>query len=87
MAKVTPNRIFSLTVHPTESKLLIAAGEKWGDVGIWDANDYTSETHGVHLFSVRYFMMIHFTNLMSATIGAPNSLSKNIHYFSLIAVQ
>jgi len=51
VAKVTPNRIFSLTVHPTESKLLIAAGEKWGDVGIWDANDYTSETHGVHLFS------------------------------------
>jgi len=51
VAKVTPNRIFSLTVHPTESKLLIAAGEKWGGVGIWDANDYTSETHGVHLFS------------------------------------
>ena len=67
MAKVTPNRIFSLTVHPTESKLLIAAGEKWGDVGIWDANDYTSETHGVHLFSVRYFLMIHFMNLMSET--------------------
>ena len=61
MAKVTPNRIFSLTVHPTESKLLIAAGEKWGDVGIWDANDYTSETHGVHLFSVRYFLMILFS--------------------------
>lgn len=51
VAKVTPNRIFSLTVHPTERKLLIAAGEKWGGVGIWDANDFTSETHGVHLFS------------------------------------
>jgi len=51
VAKVTPNRIFSLTVHPTERKLLIAAGEKWGGVGIWDANDFTSDTHGVHLFS------------------------------------
>ena len=77
MAKVTPNRIFSLTVHPTESKLLIAAGEKWGGVGIWDANDYTSETHGVHLFSVRYVSIIQFMNLMgdtNITLGAPNCL-------------
>lgn len=51
VAKVTPNRIFSLTVHPTERKLLIAAGEKWGGVGLWDANDHTSSTHGVHLFT------------------------------------
>ena len=67
MAKVTPNRIFSLTVHPTESKLLIAAGEKWGGVGIWDANDYTSETHGVHLFSVRYVSILQFVNYFRST--------------------
>ena len=52
MAKVAPNRIFSLAVHPTETKILIAAGGKFGGLGIWDANDQTSKTHGVHLFSV-----------------------------------
>jgi len=51
VAKVTSNRIFSLAVHPTKNKLLVAAGEKWGDIGIWDVYDQSSNNHGVHLFS------------------------------------
>ena len=35
-AKVVPERIFALTVHPMETKLLVFAGDKWGKVGIWD---------------------------------------------------
>ena len=35
-AKVVPFRIFSLAIHPTESKLLVAAGDKWGSIGFWD---------------------------------------------------
>ena len=31
VAKVVPDRIFSLAIHPTNSKLLIAAGGKWGN--------------------------------------------------------
>ena len=53
MAKVTHRRIYSLAVHPTKSKLLIAAGDRDGGLGVWDVKDRTSETHGVHLFSVR----------------------------------
>ena len=52
VAKVTPTRIFSLAIHPTESKLLVAAGAKWGGVGLWDVNDTTSETDGVTVFFV-----------------------------------
>jgi len=49
VAKVVPNRIFSLDIHPTESKLLVAAGGKWGSIGFWDVSDNTSEMHGVQV--------------------------------------
>ena len=52
VAKVVPDRIFSLAVHPTEEKVLVAAGGKWGGLGLWDVKDTESENHGVHLFMV-----------------------------------
>ncbi len=36
VAKVVPHRIFSVAVHPTESRVLACAGDKWGRLGIWD---------------------------------------------------
>ncbi len=33
--KVVPDRIFSLAVHPTAEKLLVAVGDKWGRLGLW----------------------------------------------------
>ncbi|KAL5007573.1 hypothetical protein ScPMuIL_016379 [Solemya velum] len=36
VAKVVPTRIFSITIHPTEDMLLVAAGGKWGRIGFWD---------------------------------------------------
>ena len=33
---VVPNRIFSLDIHPSNNKLITAAGDKWGFLGIWD---------------------------------------------------
>lgn len=36
VVKVTKERIYSLDFHPCPSKLLIAAGDKRGGVGIWD---------------------------------------------------
>lgn len=36
VAKVVPDRIFSLAIHPTEDKMLVMAGDKWGKLGFWD---------------------------------------------------
>ena len=38
IAKLVPERIFSLEVHPSPSKLLVAAGDTWGRVGLWDVD-------------------------------------------------
>ena len=46
---MVPNRIFSIAVHPTESKVLVAAGGKWGSIGFWDVLDTESEKHGVQV--------------------------------------
>ncbi len=36
VAKVVPQRIFSMAIHPSEDKILAIAGDKWGRLGIWD---------------------------------------------------
>ena len=38
IAKLVPERIFSVEVHPSESILLAAAGDTWGRVGLWDVD-------------------------------------------------
>jgi len=49
IAKVVPQRIFSMAVHPTESELLLAVGDKWGNLGLWNVlSDSGSES--VQLF-------------------------------------
>ncbi|KAH0620146.1 hypothetical protein JD844_014779 [Phrynosoma platyrhinos] len=50
VAKVVRNRIYSIAVHPSESRTLVAAGDKWGQVGLWDL-DCTS-ADGVHAFVI-----------------------------------
>merc|ERR1712109_211598 len=49
VAKVVPDRIFSLAIHPSQTKLLVATGGKWGAIGFWDVNDNESKTHGVQV--------------------------------------
>ena len=66
VAKVVPDRIFSLAIHPTETKLLVAAGGKWGSIGFWDVQDNESKTHGVQLIKV--FIRIFITQLTLCTI-------------------
>jgi hypothetical protein len=34
IAKVVPQRIYSMAVHPTENELLLAVGDKWGNLGV-----------------------------------------------------
>jgi len=50
VAKVVPERIFSLAVHPSPNTLIAAAGDKRGCVGLWDILATTSPGHGVHLY-------------------------------------
>jgi WD40 repeat protein len=53
VAKVTPDRIYSVASHPSESKMIACAGDKQGYVGLWDVDTVSSESNnGVHLFRV-----------------------------------
>ena len=36
VAKVVPERTFSVAIHPTAEKVLVATGDKWGHLGLWD---------------------------------------------------
>ena len=36
VAKLVPHRIFSMAFHPAKYKTLVVAGDKWGNLGIWN---------------------------------------------------
>ena len=42
VAKVTPNRIYSVAVHPSKNHLVVCAGDKNGYVGLWNVNHHNS---------------------------------------------
>lgn len=53
VAKVVPERIYSVATHPSKTKLVVAAGDKNGYVGLWDVDgtsDNANARDGVHLF-------------------------------------
>ena len=63
VAKVVPERIYSVACHPSSQHLLVCAGDKLGYVGLWNVDQYNntdreegtkkgkiSSTDGVHLF-------------------------------------
>eukprot|EP00980_Cylindrotheca_fusiformis_P006651 scaffold1390_cov138-Cylindrotheca_fusiformis.AAC.54 len=53
VAKVTPDRIYSVSTHPSETRMIACAGDKQGYVGMWDVDASPSEkNNGVHLFRV-----------------------------------
>ncbi|XP_005999745.1 WD repeat-containing protein 76 [Latimeria chalumnae] len=49
VAKIIKHRIFSIAIHPSETKVLVAAGSKWGEIGLWDLNNQVGDD-GVYLF-------------------------------------
>uniref|UniRef100_A0A8D0L192 WD repeat-containing protein 76 n=1 Tax=Sphenodon punctatus TaxID=8508 RepID=A0A8D0L192_SPHPU len=68
--KVVKNRIYSLAIHPSESRTLVAAGDKSGGIGLWDL-DCPSEA-GLCVFmphsqpvSCMYFSPFHPAHLLS----------------------
>lgn len=50
VAKVTESRITSVWIHPATDKLLIGAGDKGGNLGIWDVRSTQSGNGGVFKF-------------------------------------
>ncbi|XP_037766046.1 WD repeat-containing protein 76 isoform X1 [Chelonia mydas] len=48
VTKVVKNRIFSVAIHPSESRTLVAAGDKSGQIGLWDLNSKSED--GVYVF-------------------------------------
>lgn len=60
VAKVTPERIYSVACHPNPNHIIACAGDKQGHLGIWNVDHYShgveakqeeeSSSDGVHLF-------------------------------------
>ncbi|XP_068246166.1 WD repeat-containing protein 76-like isoform X2 [Palaemon carinicauda] len=51
VAKVTPQRTFSIQLHPSEDKTLLLIGAKWGELGVWDVERKDS-TDGAYYFNI-----------------------------------
>uniref|UniRef100_A0A8C2UDD7 WD repeat-containing protein 76 n=1 Tax=Coturnix japonica TaxID=93934 RepID=A0A8C2UDD7_COTJA len=47
--KVVSGRVCSVAIHPTESAVLVAAGDKYGHVGLWDVSRTSEE--GAQVFT------------------------------------
>lgn len=60
VAKVTPDRIYSVECHPSTDALVVCAGDKQGYIGIWNVDKFHEisgngdniANGGVHLFKV-----------------------------------
>ncbi|NXO87470.1 WDR76 protein, partial [Sitta europaea] len=46
--KVVKGRVCSMAIHPSQSTILVAAGDKWGHVGLWNVSCRSEE--GAHIF-------------------------------------
>ncbi|XP_009071893.1 PREDICTED: WD repeat-containing protein 76, partial [Acanthisitta chloris] len=51
--KVVKSRVCSMAIHPSESTILVAAGDKWGNVGLWNVVSESEE--GAHMFTPHNF--------------------------------
>ncbi|XP_074863421.1 WD repeat-containing protein 76 isoform X2 [Carettochelys insculpta] len=70
VTKVVKNRIYSVAIHPSESRTLVAAGDKSGQIGLWDLNSKSED--GVYVFiphsqpvSCMYFSPLNPAHLLS----------------------
>ncbi|NWH84638.1 WDR76 protein, partial [Aegithalos caudatus] len=54
--KVVKSRVCSMAIHPSESTILVAAGDKWGNIGLWNVSCGTED--GAHIF-VPHSLQVH----------------------------
>ncbi|NXS87526.1 WDR76 protein, partial [Erpornis zantholeuca] len=59
--KVVKSRVCSMAIHPSESTILVAAGDKWGHIGLWNVSCRSEE--GAHIFIPHSFQVncMHFS--------------------------
>ncbi|NXR65481.1 WDR76 protein, partial [Rhadina sibilatrix] len=59
--KVVKARVCSMAIHPSQSTILVAAGDKWGHIGLWNVSCGTEE--GAHIFIPHSFQVhcMHFS--------------------------
>jgi len=50
VAKVTPDRIYSIVCHPSTDSLIVGAGDKQGFVGLWNLHGSIEDGGSTHLF-------------------------------------
>lgn len=50
VARVVPNRIFSVEFLPVRDRLVLLAGDKFGYLGLWDVDCESLEGDGVHIY-------------------------------------
>ena len=41
VAKIVPEKILSMAFHPTSTRPILCAGDKWGSIGFWDIVSHT----------------------------------------------
>ena len=46
VCKVTPDRIYNVATHPSDSKLICCAGDKQGYIGLWDVDGISNKSEG-----------------------------------------
>ncbi|XP_049753631.1 WD repeat-containing protein 76 isoform X1 [Elephas maximus indicus] len=49
VCKVTKGSVLSLALHPSETRTLVAAGAKYGQIGLWDLTQHPKED-GIYVF-------------------------------------
>ncbi|XP_006831942.1 PREDICTED: WD repeat-containing protein 76 [Chrysochloris asiatica] len=69
VCKITRNSVFSVALHPSETRILVAAGSKSGQVGLWDLTQQPNE-YGVYVFQPhsQQVSCLHFSPANSAHI-------------------
>jgi WD40 repeat protein len=46
VAKVTPDRIYSVACHPSSESLIVVAGDKTGHIGLWNVDGQAKDSSG-----------------------------------------
>uniref|UniRef100_A0A7M4E147 WD repeat-containing protein 76 n=1 Tax=Crocodylus porosus TaxID=8502 RepID=A0A7M4E147_CROPO len=73
VTKVVKNRICSMAIHPSESRTLVAAGDRSGQIGLWDlvnalAESYHAKRH-IYKSSTRgYISSLYITSCITSYI-------------------
>ncbi|XP_064634938.1 WD repeat-containing protein 76-like [Lineus longissimus] len=50
VTKVVSSRIFSVAIHPSQTKVLAVAGDKGGQIGFWDVESTDEKNNGVCIY-------------------------------------